>query len=187
MIAASILAPIAIKAGATIIGKVLRSKNQNTAAEVVDMLAGVFGSAATPEAVADAIEADPAASDKLARLERDRLPELQALLDHELATYRLQHDQMAREAISERWWQSAWRPFFGACYALAFLALGAAIAKAIWTGNRAVMDALAVTPAALLGMDGKQSFGVFILLVMMIGAAVMGVYVWKRSEEKKGA
>jgi hypothetical protein len=138
------------------------------AGAVVDELASSLGVAPTEEAVAEAIERDPdGASAVIERVETDMARIAEAGRDA-LVSY---HGVLLEDAKAEGWLASRWRPIFAMVYSLCFLMLSTTLCRALWTAEVNALTAF----ATLTG---------FLIFFYSTGAAVLGVYVWKRSDEK---
>lgn len=128
------------------------------------LIANAFGTENTPDAIHNAIKADPDAAIKLAKIEADN----STMLQQEL-TKRIQavNETMRAEAKSEHWMQWSWRPFVGFIFGFSFL------------GVYFILP-LAKIPVPVIPTEAW----------MMIGA-VLGVASWHRGaakveEAKKG-
>lgn len=102
---ASLAAALA-KAGAPVIGAVIGGPaGAAVAGTVVDALAESLGVAPTPDAVTQAVEADPvAAGPVIAQVERDQAPQVAIIMATMAA------DLARAEAASESFYKSGWRP-----------------------------------------------------------------------------
>lgn len=104
--------------GAPLIGGLLGGP---AGAAVGNIIASVFGCENTPDAIHEAVKADPQAAVKLAEIEANAKVQLQQLAvtaaGNELAadTAQIQavNQTMQAESKSEHWMQWAWRPFNG--------------------------------------------------------------------------
>ncbi|MDJ0931839.1 3TM-type holin [Breoghania sp.] len=79
---------------------------------------------------------------------------------------------MRSEQTASSLLQRIWRPIFGLCYAVAFIALALTLVRTLWHGDTAAINALA-------GISG------FLIAFYGMGTSVLGVYVWQRSSEKR--
>ena len=140
-------------------------------AAVGGIVASALGVPAQPDAVAEALRADPAAFVKLREAEMAHERELQAMtLQAETARLAEVNATIRAEATSGDRFVARWRPFFGYIMAITWAAQMFAIAWVI------VSDA-ASAPAVIAAM---ASLGT----IWSVGLAVVGVSVWKRSADK---
>lgn len=138
------------------------------AGAVVDELAAGLGVPSTKEDVEQAIENKPEeAAEVIRRVEEDFGRMAEAVKDATISY----HDVLKEDARAESWLQSRWRPIFAVVFAISFLMITTTICRAVWLGQVDAITAL----AALTG---------FLIFLFSTGAAVLGVYVWRRSDEK---
>lgn len=161
----SIAGPL-IGAGATVIGTAVGGPAGGVIGKTVgSVLSGALGVPETPEAVADAIAADPdAAKAALANSEAEiakALAEANArMLETVNATYRV-------ELQSEDWIVKYWRPVCGWGLALVWTLHGLAIGKAIWFKEYEVIKSIAD-----------------LIVFYTVMGGVTGAAVWGRTKEK---
>jgi len=125
------------------------------------LIAAAFGVENTPDAIHNAIKADPDAAIKLAKLELDNKALLQQqLLTAETARIQSVNKTMQAESASEHFMQFAWRPFIGFIFGITFI------------GCYFVLP-LARIPVPVIPSEAW----------MMIGA-VLGVASWHRGAAK---
>ncbi|HIC79856.1 MAG TPA: hypothetical protein EYP07_02670 [Kiloniellaceae bacterium] len=138
------------------------------------LVAKALGTEASPSAVAQAIEADPAALERVRKLELDHEAELTRMhLEAETARLAEVNQTMRAEAASHDPYVRRWRPTFGYLTALARIIQCAAIAWSIVASpEQAGSVAQAVT--ALTPMWG-------------VALAVLGINVTSRSRDKQVA
>jgi len=107
----SSLAPILVSLGAPILGSILRTNVGGPAGEasakVIEALADAFGAQPTPEAVKNAIEADPNAASRVQAIERERSAEWLAYLTMATSERNLMLDREDERGSVFSW---GWRP-----------------------------------------------------------------------------
>lgn len=153
-------------------------------AAVGSLVAGAFGTKASPDELAEAIKRDPEAALKLRQIELDNKAELQRLT---LAaeTQRLAEDTkkiqsvnatMQSEAQSKWWFSAAWRPFWGVTSALAFMIIVVGIvyltSVAIEAGD---YNMLTIIPQIIMAMAA----------LFAIPGAILGVSAWHRGQMQR--
>jgi hypothetical protein len=138
----------------------------------VTLVASALGTNETPDAIEQAIKADPEAALKLRTVEDNNRTALeQAIIAADVAMFSEQHKTIRAELASEDKFKSYWRPAFGYAmvltWCLTWFALGYVI---IFETDKAqmVVNALANT-TALWG----------------IALAVLGVQITKRTHDKQ--
>ena len=148
-------------------------------AGIGSIIAGIFGSEDKPEAVLEAIKADPNAAVKLQEIqsqERVRLQEI--ILATEASNLAQINQTMRAESKSEHWPQWSWRPFWGFVSALAFLVVCVFVCylayQAVFEGKN---EAMVMVP---------QLIGSFTMLFGIPGA-ILGVASWHRGKAKREA
>jgi hypothetical protein len=161
----SIAGPL-IRAGATTLGTVIGGPGGAAiGAAVGPILADALGVPATPEAVAGAAEKTP---DAVRAVEVDRAIELRAAIEKaQTEQIKIVNETMLAEMKSEDWITRLWRPAFGFCFCLVWTVHGLAIGHALFLRQ---YDVIARIP------DLTVFYGV--------AGAVVGVYAWRRSDEK---
>lgn len=138
------------------------------AGAVVGELASSFGVEPTEEAIADAIEKNPEeATTIIQNMEADASRIAEAASNAAISY----HQVLMKDASTEGWLASRWRPIFAVVYSLCYLIMAITICRAVWMNHMSAITGL----AALAG---------FLIFFYSTGAAVLGVYVWKRSDEK---
>jgi hypothetical protein len=150
-----------------VLGGILAGPVGATAAPlIVGTLAKAFGleEDATPEAVATEINNNPKAPAIVAEVEKQIGKTAQEI---EAAMLETVNVTMREEAKSESWGQRWWRPLFGITFNLVWTTHGMVMA---WQMSRGDYSLIAQIPNLTV------YYGV-------AGAAV-GLYVWKRTEEK---
>lgn len=148
------------------------------------LVAKALGVEASPGAVAQALQADPEAALKLRTLELTHEAEMERLLvqqaGNELAaeTARIEsvNATMRAEAASDKWWVSAWRPFWGFTSAVAFFVAVVFIFvlawQAIWNRDAEVWNAIPELVSALS-------------MLFAIPGAILGIASWHRGRERR--
>lgn len=152
---------------------------------IAAVVASVFGTDHTPDAVLEAIKTDPDAAVKLAQIEANKALGLEEIISRvqiaRLDAHARQQDAIGKtmqtEAHSEHWAQWSWRPFCGFSLGLLCLLTGVTV-FAVYIGviARGVpVDALQHVPGMLASMG------------VVIGAlsAVVGVSAYQRGREKR--
>lgn len=162
---------------APILGKVLPLPGGEVIGEVI---ASIFkGDSTNLDDMWDKISLDPEAQAKLQQLTQEHERDLLALrikqeanqLAHQTAVIESVNKTMQAESVSENWWQSGWRPFWGFTTGAAFfLQIIAVCVLVIWKPQQAVavINALANT-VMLWGIPGT----------------ILGVSAWHRGVEKR--
>lgn len=164
------LAGIAARVGAPLVAKMLRDNVGGMAGEiagsVVEQVAGQLGVAPTEDAVTAAYRQSPEAfGAALRQVEEDNA-------EHWAAMVAQVNETMRAEQTSSSLLQRIWRPVFGLVFSLSFAGTILTLMRAIWTSDVAAINAFA-------------SMAGFLIFAFSTGAAVLGVYVWQRSAEKK--
>ena len=145
------------------------------AGDVADKVAGVVQTVVgTDDAIAAqaALTADPEIRLKLERA----LYEFQIKMAQE-ETKRIQtvNETMRAETQAKHWWSSAWRPFWGACSALAFVAVTVLCCMiafdAIKSGNLQAMSQVPLIIGAFAGL-------------FSVPGAILGIASWKRGQKQ---
>jgi len=133
-----------------------------------ELIAEALGCEPEPKAVAQRIAIDPAAAFKLAEVQADNELELTRLENEALRTV---NATMQVEAQSEKWWVSAWRPFWGfvSAVAFAFTVLGF-LALAAYAIAMSDVQALNILPQ----LAGQLAF------LFGVPAAILGIASWHR-------
>ena len=141
---------------------------------VGSLVARALGSEPTPAAVAQAIQADPQALERVRRLELEHEADLTRMhLEAETARLVEINQTMRAEAASQDAYVRRWRPTFGYLVALSWLIQCAAIAGSI-VAEPAQAGAIAQAVTALTPMWG-------------VALAVLGINVTSRSRDKQVA
>ena len=152
-------------------------------AAVGGMIASALGTSSTPDAVADALRANPEAALKLRQIESDERMKLRALsvemakaeMDAAVKSAADVNKSMQSEAASEHWPTYAWRPFIGFVFGFNLFVTSmtvSAVYIAVMCGNVSAAAALGSLPA-MVGALGAVN-----------GAAlpVIGVASWFRGK-----
>lgn len=173
---------------APLLGQVLLGPAGGAAGTLISTL---FGAKAVAAAVLEAIKADPQSAIKLRGMELDNQLELQKILlaseNVRLAeeTKRIQEESrqieavnltMRAETVSERWWVSGWRPYWGFSSGTAFFALCLFVC---YLAYQAVIgkDANAITMIPNLIFAFTTLFGV--------PGAILGITAWHRGRKQR--
>lgn len=138
----------------------------------VTLVASALGANETPDAIEQAIKADPEAALKLRTVENNNRTALeQAIIAADVAMFSEQHKTIRAELASEDKFKSYWRPAFGYALVLSWMMVWFGIAYLIFvhpTEVGEVVKALADT-TVLWG----------------IALSVLGVQIHKRSQDKQ--
>lgn len=170
-----------IGGAAPMVGQLLMGPAGNS---IGSMVASVLGVAPTPDAVAQAIQADPEAAVKIARIESEERVRLQELLTQqsanelqaESANLATVNTTMQAEAQSEKWLQYSWRPIFGLTLAAAFMTVVVFCCVLAWRAiSKADADAMSMIPSLISSFMPMFGFG----------ATIVGVAAWHRGKEKR--
>lgn len=147
------------------------------------IVASVFGTAENPSEVAQAIKVDPQSAVKLAEIEAEvkkrhvelatqvKLAELQADTQRLATVNATMQAELTAAVAGAGMFRTGWRPAFGWVMALAFGWLMAAIGVLLLTEPEKV-------GAAVAGISALNP-------MWMVGLGVLGVTVWKRSDDKR--
>lgn len=172
----SALLGIALTVGAPILANVLRQRGGAAGSVAADMaetavrsVANQLGVEPTEEAIAAKFDEDPhAVSEAVMAVNSDLGTVAQAASDANQSY----HQVLLGDAQSEKLLNRIWRPLNGILFALAAFALILSFCRLMWIG-----DTQTIANAAV-------AYG-FLGTVLGTWAGVVGVYVWKRSDEKK--
>jgi hypothetical protein len=142
------------------------------------IVAGVFGTEPTPDAVMQAITVDPQAAVKLREIEANERIEIERILSTERASNISNINKtMQAESKSEHWMQWSWRPFWGFISALAFLFV---CTLACYLGYQAIIEG---KPEAMVMLP---QFITAMATLFAIPGAILGVASWHRGKQKRG-
>lgn len=140
------------------------------------LVASTLGVENKPKAIEQALTNDPEAFAKLQALELEHKSELsKMMLSAETTRIADVNATMRAEVSADKWWSSAWRPFWGAVSAIAFLLV------VIQVGFLSYQAISGAKPEAMTMIP--QIIGNFTML-FATPAAILGVASWKRGEEK---
>lgn len=144
-------------------------------AVVGGMIAETLGVEPEPEAIADAIDADPAAADKITAIE-PAIPA--AVFEHATAAIATVNETMRAEMVSHSPIQRLWRPLWGigahAVWMLTGIAIVVAVFQMLVSGEAESFTAIAA---------GLSELAWFYTAPL----AVIGVAAWGRTTEKTAA
>ena len=170
------LAGIALQLGAGALSNILRGRGGaagRVAAELADsavgMVAEKLGVEPTETAIDAAFRADPVRSaNVIAEVDRD-LTELAKAASDATQSY---HEVLKADAASKSLLARIWRPLNGIAFAVECLVLITVFCVLMLRGDTSTI------------LSSAGAFG-FIGTILTAQAAVVGVYVWKRSDEKR--
>lgn len=155
------------------------------------LIASAFGVDNTPDAIAQAIAADPDAGIKLATIESNNRAALEGqLIAAETARIQSVNQTMQAEAKSEHWMQWAWRPFNGFLFGITLFmvyALPSIINTFAPLWVRPVIETVVRN-----GLEVRMAIATWIPIeishvpevVFMAWGAVLGVTAWHRGKNK---
>mgnify|MGYP001411261970 CR=1 FL=1 len=151
----------AVGKAAPLLGSILAGPGGAAAGAIV---ASALGVDATPDAIDKVIKADPEAALKLKKIELDHAAELRRLTLEATSNTLAQINQTMRvEALSDNWWVSGWRPFWGFLSAIAFFLQAGAVSWLLVTGGKAelvaALGALSVFWGVPLAIVGVTAYG----------------------------
>lgn len=166
--AAATLLPILRQAGTRVLADIV-DKNLPGAGGIVRELGNALGTEPTPGAIVARYKDNPDQVIAAAQEVESTDPTMWEALAR---TTEAVNQTMRSEQASKALFQRIWRPVFGLAFTLCFVLIAVAIVFPIFLGDAAMV-------AAVVNLTG--------LLTMFIGAgaAVLGVYVWKRTAEKQ--
>ena len=154
-----------LSAGSTVVGTVIGGPGGAAIGKAAgEVLAGALGVPATPDDVAEAIQANPDA----AKAVMDSPEAAEAIAKAQAEIIKTVNETYRVELQQESWVIRLWRPICGWCLAIIWTVHGFAIGLALWTRN---FDVIKTIP------DLTVFYGVM--------GAVVGVYAWGRTAEKK--
>lgn len=167
------LGPALIKAGAPLLKGILENAvggiGGKIAGAAVDALAESLGAEPTPDAVADAIERDPASTAPVVQQVEAQLTRTVDIGTGDLAGYLelLRGDQQSEGVLSR-----IWRPLFAIMYIFMFALQVVTALWLMWTRQWGTLQELSEVLQYLTFMN-------------VAALAVLGIQIWKRTEEKK--
>ncbi len=166
--ALSALIPVLISVGAPLLGELVSQVAGDPAGKVatsvVNKIAEGIGVDPTPEAIVAEFGRDPEGIAPMIRvIEDEDKTHLVEMLSSINAT-------MRAEAKAKGLLTRIWRPVFGILFSIVYFLLGLALIYVLVT---------AIDPLAVLGVLSG-----FLVTYLLTGASVLGVYVWKRTDEK---
>lgn len=140
------------------------------------LVANALGVENEPKAIEQALKKDPEAFTKLQALEFEHKRELsKMMLSAETTRIADVNNTMRAEVSADKWWSSAWRPFWGFISAIAFLFV------IIQIGFLSYQALIAGRPEAMAMIP--QIIGNFTML-FATPAAILGIASYKRGIEK---
>jgi hypothetical protein len=152
-------------AGATVLGTIVGGPGGAAIGKAAGtVLAEVLGVPADPASVGAAIEADPEA----AKAAADSPETAAAVAQAQAEMVKTVNETYRIELQSESWIIKYWRPVCGWCFTMILTVHGLAYAKALWFRDFEIIRTIP---------DMTVFYGVF--------AAVVGIYAWGRTAEKK--
>lgn len=157
------------KIGAPLLGNAILPGIGGVAASAI--VASALGVEDTPDAIDVAIRTDPEAALKLRTAELENARDLRSLVLQAESKQIAETNQSYRaELVSGNWYQKGWRPTFGYGTAISYTSQMMALSYVIVTEPEKAPAVIAAM-AAMTALWG-------------IGLAVVGVAVWKRSDDK---
>lgn len=167
------LTSILVAAGAPLLKEIIQSKvggvGGQLAGSVIDSLAERLGTAATPEAVGEAIQKDPVAPEIVRQVEAEVRQDLARIAEADRDIMLSYHRVLESDQKSEGWIQARWRGIFALVFTACFAGIVITICRAIWVSQ----------------LTGIEAVGGLLITLVLSGCAVLGVQVYQRSEEKK--
>lgn len=167
-VAIDVLVPILAKSGVPMLIEAIRSKSP-LAALVIEKIAAALGVPPTPEAIAERYEVDPTGTAAVIKTVEAADPEMWRAIAE--ASRHVNETMRAEYGDKPLLLQRLWRPIFGFTFTFAFGGLMIAVVATILRGDVMTLNSLVGVSALLMS-------------VMAMGAAVLGVYVWQRTQEK---
>lgn len=139
----------------------------------IDALAEALGTTADPDAINNAINADPATTTPIVQNVEAEVSSNMARIAEANQQVMIGYQQiLLADQKAEGWLAQRWRPIFALIFSLCFLAVVVTICHLVWDKDVGVITA-------------ASDLGGLLIAMFTVGAAVLGVYVWQRSEEKK--
>jgi hypothetical protein len=167
-VAIDTLVPILAKSGVPLLISAIKSKSP-LAGRVIEKIAEALGVPPTAEAIVERFDAAPdATTAAIKQVEVDNSQMWQTIAEtsgHVNKTMRAEYGEQPLLI------QRLWRPVFAYVYTAVFGGLCGSIITLIWRGD-------VVTINSLIGVSG------LLITLMGMGAAVLGVYTYQRSQEK---
>jgi len=156
------------------------------------LLAAAFGTENTPDAIHAAIQADPDAAIKLAKIEADNHAALQAqVLSAETLRIQSVNSSMQAESKSEHWAQWLWRPYNGFLFGTTLFMVYAlpaiinTLAPATWA--KPILKEVTengITVSTLVGTWAPIQYATIPDMVFVVWGSVLGVTAWQRGSTK---
>jgi ABC-type multidrug transport system fused ATPase/permease subunit len=134
----------------------------------IGALADAFKTDPNEADIERAILADPAVATPIIQRIEDDFSEAVKAMSGAMIAY---NEVLTIDAKAEGFLQRTWRPIFALVFSISFFAIIFTVARAVWTNQ---IDAI----SSLSTLTG------FLIALFTTGAAVLGVYVWRRSDEK---
>lgn len=167
------LAALAFDIGAPIIGNLLRRSGGPTgeiAASTIEKIADQLGTEPNEEAIMQHHERRP---DDVASVLRGINGDLARMAEAASDANQSYHRLLKGDRDSVSLLSRAWRPFNGFAFGLEAVLIVVTVCVAIWRGDADTLKAL-------------QPLYAFLGTVLGAHASVVGVYVWRRTDEKLG-
>ena len=167
------LGPALTKAGAPILKSLLENAiggiGGKIAGAAVDALAEALGTDATPDAVADYIETHPSEATPVVQQVETQMVKTLDIGVGDLSGYLevLKADQQSEGILSR-----IWRPLFAVMYTFLFAMQIVTVCWLMWTRQWGTLQELG-------------DIVTFLTFMNVAALAVLGIQVWKRTEEKK--
>lgn len=163
-----------IKAGAPILktlidGAVGGGLAATLANAAIDALANALGVPATPQDIQNKIDADPIGTAPIVQQVEQDMARITEATSAEMQSY---HKVLLQDAQSEGIISRIWRPLFAMVFTVCFAMQVVTVLWLMWTRQLGTLNQLGDVTTFLSFLD-------------VAGCAVLGVYVWQRSDEKK--
>lgn len=170
---AAALVGIATELGVPIIASILRRRGGRAgqiASTTIEAVAQQLGTEATADAIVARYEADPENTRAAFQKVESGMEELATAASEATQSY---HELLAGDRDSQSLLNRLWRPVNGFLFGAEVFAIVLTVVVVIWRGEVDTIRAL-------------QELWSFLGTILGAHAGVVGVYVWRRSDEKLG-
>lgn len=167
------LGPALVKAGAPLLKGLIETAvggiGGRIAGAAIDALAESLGTEPSPDAIADRIETDPSTAAPIVQGVESQLIKTMDIGTGDLTGYLniLREDQKSEGLLTR-----LWRPLFATIYTLLFAVQVVTICWLLWTRQLGTLNELG-------------EITTFLTFMNVAALAVLGIQIWKRTEEKK--